>query len=181
MGSFRGVFFLAIISNFLFSSEAMGVNDRDYMKDDGGSGVLNVNTLVKRLIKTGVFLVVLLLCLRIPVLWIKIPLSCAALFFGIRWILKPEVKRVRKVPRTSKKMPASPKQGALSDHSDKSVVEKLISLDAAGEFGQAKSLIQQLDGQEFSKSEGEELAVIAGNYFPVQLEPSAAGVRFMLV
>ncbi len=68
-----------------------------------------------------------------------------------------------------------------SEDQGREVIQVLIAHDAAGEFGKAKTLIQELDGEEFPQEVGEELAVVVGNYFPIQLEPTESGVRFTLV
>ncbi len=63
---------------------------------------------------------------------------------------------------------------------DQNVVRLLVAYDAAGEFGKAKTLIQRLDGEEFSESVAKELSALAGNYFPIELETTDTGVRFKL-
>jgi hypothetical protein len=56
-----------------------------------------------------------------------------------------------------------------------------LGCDAAGEFGKAKTLIQQLDGEVFNEEVAEELRVLAANDFAIELEPSGEGVvRFKL-
>ena len=127
-----------------------------------------------------------MVCLRFPILWIKIPLAIAVLVFGWRWIFRAKKKKAKvSSSRPRKKSVARVGSAAATESgtakgSGNEVVKSLIALDAAGEFGKVKTLIQQLDGEEFSEEVGKELAVVAGNYFPIELEPTGTGVLFKL-
>lgn len=164
----------------------MGTHDRDYMKDSNKDDVFNLNEIFFLLVKLVVVFVFFVLSLRFPVVWIKFPLAIAVLVFGWRWIFRAKKKKKvssarsggSRQPRT---VPAGAALGAgAAKAQDHFVVKTLIAFDAAGEFGKAKTLIQQLDGEEFSEMVGKELAVVAGNYFPIELEPTENGVRFKL-
>jgi len=167
----------------------MGIHDRDYMKDSNKDDVVNLNEIFVLLAKLLVVFVLLLVCLRFPVLWIKIPLAIAILVLGWRWMFRAKKKKVRSTrsPKVSRAKSVgsasdsnSAKNGDKAGSDDGEVVRTLIAYDAAGEFGKAKSLIQQLNGEEFPEEVGKELVVVAANYFPVELEPSENGVRFKL-
>ena len=160
----------------------MGLDDRDYMKDDSDD-VVNLNEILVAGFKLIAILALLLILLRIPPIWIKLPLMIAVLFVGWRWIARPSrkkpVARKRKAPAREKPVPTR-SSAANRPQEELSPVKKLIALDAAGEFGKAKTFIQQLDGQEFPTEIGEELAVLAKNYFPVRLDETEEGVKFCL-
>ena len=188
-----------------FNRSLMGIHDRDYMKDGKGKSnasgqdhVIRLSEVLIALAKLGVLFVLLILSLRFPLIWIKIPLAMAVLFFGWRWLFRSEKKQGQgtaasidsKLPEKS--VPAeriNPRRSNLEAYEaavgraskpDHNVVRLLIAYDAAGEFGKAKALIQRMDGQEFSASVGEEFRALAKNYFPIELEPTEAGVRFRL-
>ncbi|MGY8640402.1 MAG: hypothetical protein ACKVJU_04810 [Verrucomicrobiales bacterium] len=174
----------------------MGINDRDYMKKDEGQGdVINVGELVIVLLKLAVVFVAVILSLRFPLLWIKIPLVIGVLFGGWRWIFNTKKKKT--VSSTPPKEPEKLVQAKVVSSRranleqleaeagnppkpDQSSIRLLIAYDAAGEFGQAKALIQHFNGKEFPEPVVEEFAVLARNYFPIELEPTESGVRFKL-
>lgn len=166
-------------SRYYFS---MALDDRDYMKDNSDD-VINLNEIIPAGLKLIAVLVLLVLCMRIPPLFVKIPLMLAIMYLGWRWITRPSrlkrnaAKRRRRVAR--KTISSGPTETPATEE-NRNPVKMLIALDAAGEFGKAKTYIQQLDGQEFSPDEGKELAVLAKNYFPVRLEETEKGVRFYL-
>lgn len=152
--------------------------------------IINLNDILFKLLKLAVVLFALLLSFRFPVIWIKIPLAVAVLFFGWRWIFKTKKNPRNRIPRSGTSTTGSRKpmsaieryKAAASqpDAPDHNSVQLLIAYDAAGEFGKAKTLIQSLDGRIFSESVAYELAILAGNYFPVELEPAEDGLRFKL-
>lgn len=174
----------------------MGINDWDYMKKDGGKDdVINLRELVIVLLKLAVVFVAVILSFRFPLLWIKIPLVICVLYGGWRWIFKAKKKKT--VSSSPPKAPAKPVQAKVVSSRrlnleqleaeagnppkpDQSSIRLLIAYDAAGEFGQAKALIQHFNGKEFTEPVVEEFAVLARNYFPIELEPTESGVRFKL-
>ncbi|MEC5128605.1 hypothetical protein VSU19_17725 [Verrucomicrobiales bacterium BCK34] len=167
----------------------MGTENRDKRKDSSGDDVINLNEVFALLAKLMVVFVLLVVSLRFPLVWIKFPLSFVILALGWRWIFRGKKEQKVSAGRStvSRKVTVmEPSGGGLSGvktvkAQDHETVRALIALDAAGEFGKAKTLIQRLDGEEFSGPVGKELAVVAGNYFPIELEPTENGVRFKLV
>ncbi|MDF1740564.1 MAG: hypothetical protein P1U86_15490 [Verrucomicrobiales bacterium] len=166
----------------------METQNRGKRRDSSQDDVINLNEVIALLAKLVVVFVLLVVSLRFPLVWIKFPLSFVILAFGWRWIF-----RAKKKQKVSTSRPGVPREvtvmevggGGLSGvktvkAQDHETVRKLIALDAAGEFGKAKTLIQRLDGEEFSGPVGRELATVAGNYFPIELEPTENGVRFKL-
>lgn len=165
----------------------------------GQDDVINLGEVLIKAAKMAVIFFLLIVSLRFPLIWVKIPLVVAVLFFGWRWMFrgkkKPKSAGISTSPRLPDKCfqaelynPARAKleyyeaavgRAAKPDHHD--VIQLLGTYDAAGEFGKAKALILRLNGQEFSPSEGEELRVLAKNYFPIELVPTEEGVRFTLV
>lgn len=161
----------------LFYIQTMGLDDRDYMKD-ADDDVVNLGALVVTAAKVVVILIACFFWIRFPVLWVKIPVIAAILFLGWRWIFRSKKKRV---PMSRPGKPVLERsQPALESVSTRDPIRMLIALDAAGEFGKAKTLIQQMDGEELSREDGEELAILARNYFPIELVPTEHGVRFRL-
>ncbi len=166
----------------------MGRQDRDKRKDSNQDDVINLNEIFALLAKLVFVFALLVVSLRFPLLWIKFPLSFVILFYGWRWIFR--AKKQRNVSATRSRAPREvtvilPGNGGVSGvrtvkAQDHETVRALIAFDAAGEFGKAKTLIQGLNGEEFSEPVGKELAAVAGNYFPIELEPTENGVRFKL-
>tara|TARA_B110000305_G_C19354000_1_gene595778 strand:- start:693 stop:1172 length:480 start_codon:yes stop_codon:yes gene_type:complete len=158
------------------------------MKDSNKDDVINLNEIFILLAKGLAIFILLMISLRIPVLWIKIPLTFAVLILGWRWMFRAKKKvassktsgasQVKRLAASSASVVVDETEKAGAEDGD--AVRALVALDAAGEFGKAKSLIQQLNGEEFSESVGKELVVVAANYFPVELEPTENGVRFKL-
>lgn len=168
-------------------------------KPTGQDDVIHLGDLLIKVVKMAVIFFLLIVSLRFPLLWVKIPLLVAVLFFGWRWMFAVKKKPKNATVSTSPRLPdkgfraevynpgrakleyyeAAVGQVAKPDHHD--VIQLLSAYDAAGEFGKAKALILRLNGQEFSASEGEELRVLAKNYFPVEMVPTEGGVRFTLV
>ncbi len=172
----------------LFNVRVMGTQNRDHKKGSNEDDVINLNEIIGLLLKLVVVFALLVVSLRFPLVWIKFPLSFVVLAFGWRWIFRAKKRR-----RVSSPRPGAPRQPTVIPAVGVEVTETggvktqgheavraLIAFDAAGEFGRAKTLIQRLDGEEFSEPVGKELAVVAGNYFPVELEPTENGVRFKL-
>jgi len=156
------------------------------MKDSNEDDVFNLNEILLLLGKLVLVFVVFVLSLRFPVVWIKFPLAFVVLVYGWCWIFRAKKKK----PLSSNRSSASVKVKQIEARQigaeqtvglDQDAVLALIAYDAAGEFGKAKALIQQLNGEEFSEPIGKKLAAVAGNYFPVELEPTENGVRFKLV
>jgi len=163
----------------------MGIHDRDYRKDSGSQGkvdVINLNEIFCTVGKLVLVFVALILCLRFPLLWIKIPLAVAILYFGWRWIFRASKKtKIRSAADQKGRPPTvTVRSETIQTEIDQDFVQRLVAFDAAGEFGKAKTLIQQLDGHAFPEPVAEELAVLARNYFPIELEPTGDGVRFKL-
>ena len=153
----------------------MRINDRDDIKDSGDD-IINLTDLIVMALKSEVIFIGLLFCLRFPLIWVKIPLAIGLLFIGWRWIF-----RAKKSAQQAPPLRSAPANRNTDSRRDRSIIQALIAHDAAGEFGKAKTMIQQLDGKEFPEVEAKELLTIAGNYFPVALEPTANGYRFKLV
>ncbi len=164
---------------------------------DSNDDVFHLSDILIALGKIVLTMVALMLCMRFPVIWIKIPLMVAVLYFCWRWLFKPAKKKPVQVeeslqrpkeieppkPSRKKRQPFVVKQDGRAGQApkpDSTAVRQLIAYDAAGEFGQAKALIQYLNGKVFPEPDGKEFAVLAGNYFPVKLEPADDGVRFVL-
>lgn len=161
----------------------MGIHDHDYMKDSNQDDVFNLNEILLLLVKLVVVFVLFVVSLRFPVVWIKFPLAFVVLVYGWRWIFKAKKDSSSRssasgsVKQIENRQAGAEPRGGL----DQEAIRTLIAYDAAGEFGKAKALIQQLNGDEFSEPMGKELAAVAGNYFPIELEPTEKGVRFKLV
>ncbi len=164
----------------------------------GQDDVIHLGEILIKVVKMAAIFFLLIVSLRFPLLWVKIPLLVAVLFFGWRWLFSVKKKPKNAAISTSPRLPdrgfqaelynparakleyyeAAVGRAAKPDHQD--VIQLLGAYDAAGEFGKAKALILRLNGQEFSPSEGEELRVLAKNYFPIELVPTEEGVRFTL-
>ena len=164
----------------------------------GQDDVINLGEVLIKAAKMAAIFFLLVVSLRFPLIWVKIPLAAAVLFFGWRWMFRGKKKPKSAVISTCPRLPdkrfpgefynptrakleayeAAVGQVANPDHHD--LIQLLIAYDAAGEFGKAKALILRLNGQEFSTSEGEELRVLAKNYFPIEMVPTEEGVRFTL-
>ena len=182
----------------------MGIDDRDYMRDPKGrsrgsaqADVIDLNIIPALLGKLAVVFLALLICLRLPFVWFKLAAVIGVAWLGWRWISGGT--RTKAKPLASSDTPGSTSEPdnarrqtqrskielceaavARATRPDQNVVRLLVAYDAAGEFGKAKTLIQGLDGEEFAEPVAEELAALAGNYFPIELEPTATGVRFKL-
>ena len=182
---------------------AMGIYDRDYMKDSKGKSnasgredVIALSVVVTMLAKLLVVFVAVFFCLRfLPSIWIKLAASVAVFYFGWRWIAWAKntkssasanvisSRRVTGSEGVQKQLSEIKRYEAAVDRSaklDRNAVRLLVAYDAAGEFGKAKTLIQRLDGEEFPESVAEELETLAKNYFPVKLKTTETGVRFEL-
>ena len=175
---------------------AMGINDRDYMKDSKGkSDAIDLGAILIALAKLVVVFLGMIICLRLPFIWIKLPAAIGVAYLGWRWI--SGVKKALPAASTDAYISESGSGDAgrqkqqstiiryeaamgRSARPDQNAVRLLVAYDAAGEFGKVKTLIQRLDGEEFSEPVAKELAVLAGNYFPIELETTESGVRFKL-
>ena len=118
-------------------------------------------------------LTLLLIFLRIPPIWTKLPLMVSGLLAGLRWIThlyrKKPAARKQKAPTRQKSVPAHT-SAAARPKEELSLVKKLITLGAAYKFGKSKTFFQQLDGPEFSTEVGEALAFLAKIHFPFRLD-----------
>ena len=178
----------------MFSTDAtMEIKDRDYMRDSEGKGdVVKLSDILIILMKLVVLFVAFILCLRIPSLWIKIPLVIGVFYGGWRWIFGAKTKKTGQSTRSTQSVEDAAVESPEDHQStiqagaghtpkpDLNAVRLLTAFDAAGEYGKAKALIQQLDGKEFPELVGKEFASVAGNYFPIKLKPTKYGVRFFL-
>lgn len=199
----KNVILLFFCPGLSISVDVMGLNDRDYMSSSrrksraSGDDIIDVKALFSIAAKFIVILIALIFALRFPLLWVKIPLPIAILYFGWRWISK-SVEKQRMVQKVETRRPGKLAQSpaptspldtierfeAAADgppNPDQNAIRLLVAYDAAGEFGRAKALIQHYDGEEFPEAVAEEFAVLAKNYFPVELEPTENGARFKLV
>lgn len=122
------------------------------MKDDSGD-VIKLNEILLAGFKQIATLTLLLIFLRIPPIWTKLPLMVSVLLAGLRWITrlyrKKPAARKQKAPTRQKSVPAHT-SAAARPKKELSPAKRLIALDAADKFGKAKTFIQQLNGQEFS-------------------------------
>jgi hypothetical protein len=157
--------------------------------------VIDLNAILIVVAKLVVVLLGMIICLRLPFIWIKLPAAAGVAYLGWRWISgvkKPKpvasphansFESGRKGAGRQKQQSTIERYEAAFDRAakpDQNVVRLLVAYDAAGEFGKVKTLIQRLDGEEFSEPVAKELSVLAGNYFPIELETTETGVRFKL-
>lgn len=154
--------------------------------------VVNLNHLAISAGKFLVLLIALALCMRIPLIWLKIPVAVGAIYLGWNWIWR-SAKLINSSSPLSKGKKAEFRQDyqAAIKFYEKAAgrpprpgynsVRLLVAYDKAGEFGRAKALIQHFDGKEFPESEEDELRAVVSNYFPVELQRSLNGVRMKLL
>ena len=143
------------------------------MKDS--NEVVQLNDVLYVIVKLLALLLLLFMSLRVPVVWIKIPMAAALVYFAWRWFFRAKKKNEpanspdRTESSSLRKARIERLEAAVSRSSKpgQNVVRLLVAYDAAGEFGQAKKLIKSMDSKEFPEYLAEEFAVLARNYFPL--------------
>jgi len=184
----------------------MGLHDRDYIHDDHGKSSSRGKNkeqqplliISSALILRSLFsLVTIILCLRLPLIpWIKFPLLIVILIASWRWIRQTQtVTRIK--PNAVDHFKEGRAAEAIKDfeeairHYEIAVgdppepthmtVRLLAAYDGAGRLGQAKTLLQKMNGRKFPESAADELESIASNYFPIKIKRTPGGAQLVFV
>lgn len=169
----------------------MGINDRDYMRDEPDSSGFGFTNMF-RVCAVVALMVILFICLRIPAPFVvKILLLCLAPLIGLWLFSIPNriegdmfLERGRQLERDGKADAAiiNYEQALKKSPKDSAIKLRLLSsYNSELQVNKAKDFINRLNGQTFHKDEIKEVEAIISQYRKVKSTNSGNRHRVVLM